>query len=80
MGARTHLQVKGASIVIDTWRDKKRLAALRKVLQGGFQTHLVSNELLHQLFSFDPVEVRDVLCACWCVVCMYRRLPKAFGI
>lgn len=30
---------------------------MRGALQGGLQVHMVDNELLHELFAYNPAEV-----------------------
>ncbi|GJP39330.1 hypothetical protein CLOM_g16144 [Closterium sp. NIES-68] len=44
----------GDSLRVDTWTLTVQLNALRKFLADGFQRHLQDNDLLHQVFSYQP--------------------------
>ncbi|CAM6095824.1 unnamed protein product [Calypogeia fissa] len=44
----------GDFLTINTWTHTIQLNALRRVLAEGFQRHLQGNELLHEIFQFQP--------------------------
>ena len=46
-------QVGLATVEVDSWRGRVRLAALRAVLQGGLQAHLARNATVHQALGID---------------------------
>lgn len=48
----------GDSLVVDTLVGTIQLNSLRRLLAEGFQAHLQSNPLLHQIFEFEPREER----------------------
>ncbi|CAI5981345.1 unnamed protein product [Closterium sp. NIES-65] len=51
----------GDSLRVDTWTLTVQLNALRRFLADGFQRHLQENELLHQVFSYQPrMEKKEV--------------------
>ncbi|CAI5478000.1 unnamed protein product [Closterium sp. Yama58-4] len=51
----------GDSLRVDTWTLTVQLNALRRFLADGFQRHLQDNELLHQVFSYQPrMEKKEV--------------------
>ena len=54
----------GDVLVVDTLEGNVRLSALRRFLAEGFQAHLYSNPLLHEVFRFKPrYEAADRLTA-----------------
>ena len=60
-GSVTQTKIKlqhGDTLVIDTLVGTIHLNALRRLLAEGFQAHLQSNPLLHQIFEFEPREER----------------------
>lgn len=44
----------GDSLHISTWSQTVQFNALRRFLAEGFQRHMQDNELLHQIFGFEP--------------------------
>ncbi len=46
----------GDVLIVDTLIGNVQLNAFRSFLGEGFQTHLLNNSLLHQIFSFRPSE------------------------
>ncbi|CAL8465178.1 g4713 [Coccomyxa elongata] len=63
----------GDVLVVNTPRGATQLAALRRFLAEGFQTHLQFNTLLHQVFDFEPLQERERLTA------VERRLFRSPG-
>ncbi|BDA43174.1 probable interferon-related developmental regulator 1 [Coccomyxa sp. Obi] len=63
----------GDVLVVNTPRVATQLAALRRFLAEGFQTHLQFNTLLHQVFDFEPLQERERLTA------VERRLFRSPG-
>lgn len=48
------VKMTGSTLVIDNLPGVIQLKFMRKLLAGGFQTHLNDNNLLHQLFEYTP--------------------------
>eukprot|EP00475_Leptophrys_vorax_P024911 TRINITY_DN34607_c0_g1_i1.p1 TRINITY_DN34607_c0_g1~~TRINITY_DN34607_c0_g1_i1.p1 ORF type:complete len:338 (-),score=24.83 TRINITY_DN34607_c0_g1_i1:130-1014(-) len=44
----------GDTLRVSTWSQTVQLNALRKFLADGFQRHLQENELLHEVFGYQP--------------------------
>jgi len=52
--AEAKVKLKGTVLVVNDLPGIVQLNFVRKVLAGGFQTHLHDNELLHQIFQYCP--------------------------
>lgn len=50
-GPFTELQVGGETLSVSTWSRYFQVHVLRRALQSGFQTHLVKNEVLRDVFE-----------------------------